>query len=58
MQGRRVEAIEWLRGLAALWVLAYHVNQLVISDKYFGAESMGPYQPFVTLHGERLERAA
>lgn len=40
MKGR-VEEIDWLRGITALWVLSYHANFIITSPKYFGAGTLG-----------------
>lgn len=37
----RNEAVDWLRGVAALWVLSYHANLIVQSPKYFSGASLG-----------------
>jgi exopolysaccharide production protein ExoZ len=37
----RVVGLDWLRGMAALWVLIYHVDVTIQKAKYFGAPSMG-----------------
>lgn len=38
---RRIEAVDWLRGIAALWVLSYHANLILQSPKYFDGPSLG-----------------
>lgn len=38
---KRIEPIEWLRGIAALWVFGYHANLLTMSGKYFDRPSVG-----------------
>ncbi len=37
----RSEAVDWLRGVAALWVLSYHANLIVQSSRYFSGASLG-----------------
>lgn len=38
----RLVGLDWLRGVAALWVFVYHFNVTIQKPKYFAAESMGP----------------
>lgn len=38
---KRIEALDWLRGLSALWVFSYHANVVTTSSKYFDAPSLG-----------------
>lgn len=38
---QRIEALDWLRGIAALWVLSYHANLVVQNPRYFGGPSLG-----------------
>lgn len=37
----RLEPIDWLRGIAASWVLVYHCNIVIQKGKYFAAPSLG-----------------
>ncbi|MGB5078774.1 MAG: acyltransferase [Sphingorhabdus sp.] len=43
MAGSRVVGLDWLRGLAALWVVLHHVDITIQKAKYFDAPSMGVF---------------
>ncbi len=37
---RRLQGLDWVRGLAAIWVLLYHVDITLQKEKYFGFEPL------------------
>jgi exopolysaccharide production protein ExoZ len=39
----RILGLDWLRGIAALWVVLYHLNITIQKAKYFDAPSMGTF---------------
>ena len=36
----RLASLDWLRGLASLWVLFYHIDITMQKEKYFAAEPL------------------
>jgi exopolysaccharide production protein ExoZ len=36
----RISALDWLRGIAAIWVILHHINITIQKDKYFSATSV------------------
>lgn len=52
----RLASLDWLRGIASLWVLFYHIDITMQKEKYFAAQPLsdlvkpprGPWQNYQT----------